>query len=214
MPPVRTVNACNLCDMAQTRREFTVLGQPPAERVDAAANRRRILAAARELVAAGGVASLSMDEVAQAAGVGVGTVYRRFKDRAGLAHALLDERERELQAAFISGPPPLGPGASAADRITAFLDELIDRTDAQLDLLLFAETSAPAARFETSYEVYRQHLSLLLDELAPRADPGYLADVLLACAGADLFAWQRRQRGIDVDTMKAGMRALVDGLCR
>jgi AcrR family transcriptional regulator len=52
-----------------------------------------------------------MDAVAAEAGVGKGTLFRRFGDRAGLAVALLDERERDLQAAVLSGPPPLGPGA-------------------------------------------------------------------------------------------------------
>ena len=52
-----------------------------------------------------------MAEVAAAAGVGVGTLYRRFGDRSGLAYALIDERERAFQSAFIEGPSPLGPGA-------------------------------------------------------------------------------------------------------
>ena len=40
-----------------------------------------------------------MDAVAEAAGVGKGTLYRRFGDRNGLAYAILDEREREFQEA-------------------------------------------------------------------------------------------------------------------
>ena len=52
-----------------------------------------------------------MEDVAHAACVGTGTLYRRFGDRAGLALALLDEQEREFQNALITGPPPLGPGA-------------------------------------------------------------------------------------------------------
>jgi len=47
-----------------------------------------------------------------AAGVGKGTLIPRFGDRAGLAVALLDERERELQERILSGRPPLGPGAA------------------------------------------------------------------------------------------------------
>ncbi|MDR0359848.1 MAG: TetR/AcrR family transcriptional regulator, partial [bacterium] len=66
------------------------------ERADAARNRQRILDSARRLVAQG-AASVSIDDVAAAAGVGKGTVFRRFGDRAGLFVALLGEVERDLQ---------------------------------------------------------------------------------------------------------------------
>ncbi|TDD72835.1 TetR/AcrR family transcriptional regulator, partial [Actinomadura rubrisoli] len=92
-------------------RELPVAGRPPAERADAALNRHRIVRAAAEMIAARGAEALTMDEVARAAGVGVGTVYRRFGDRSRLVYAVIDDREREFQAAFIQGPPPLGPGA-------------------------------------------------------------------------------------------------------
>ena len=50
-----------------------------------------------------------MDDIAAAAGVGKGTVFRRFGSRAGLMMVLLDEDERASQQAFLFGPPPLGP---------------------------------------------------------------------------------------------------------
>src|ERR671923_2506063 len=93
--------------------ELPVVGAPRRERADAARNRRRVLAAARRLFAERGVANVTMEEVARAAGVGKGTVFHRFGDRAGLALALLDDRERELQEAILHGPPPVGPGAPA-----------------------------------------------------------------------------------------------------
>jgi len=49
---------------------------------------------------------MTMDAVASAAGVGKGTVFRRFGDRAGLTVALLDDYMLEFQDAFLSGPPP------------------------------------------------------------------------------------------------------------
>src|SRR5579875_3571310 len=81
------------------------------ERSDAAANRERILCAARRLLDEQGAAGLSMNTVAAAAGVGKGTIFRRFGDRDGLTEALLDVHTAELQDGFLSGPPPLGPGA-------------------------------------------------------------------------------------------------------
>jgi AcrR family transcriptional regulator len=60
-------------------------------RRDAERNRRRILDAARELMAERGVVGVSLEEVATAAEVGVGTVYRRFPDRESLVRTLFAE---------------------------------------------------------------------------------------------------------------------------
>ena len=58
-------------------------------------------------------------------GVGKGTLFRRFGDRAGLARALLDESERRLQDGFLHGPPPLGPGAPPRARLKAFAGRVL-----------------------------------------------------------------------------------------
>src|SRR6201992_793090 len=81
----------------------------PQERGDAARNRDLLLQAARTLVAKRGADAVTMDDVAAAAGVGKGTLFRRFGSRAGLMMVLLDEDERGSQQAFLFGPPPLGP---------------------------------------------------------------------------------------------------------
>lgn len=183
-----------------------------AERPDAARNRAKILAAAGKIVRDHGVDALAMADVAAAAGVGVGTLYRRFGDRSGLAYALIDGREREFQAAFVEGPPPLGPGAPAVERIRAFLHALADRTAEQLDLLLMAETATPSARFGGAYGAYHAHLSMLITEAAPGADAGFLADALLAPTAAPLFAHRMREGGWTLDRVKAGFDALLNGL--
>ncbi|MFB4313954.1 TetR/AcrR family transcriptional regulator [Actinomadura sp. 21ATH] len=184
---------------------------PPAERADAAENRRRILAAAAGLIASRGVEALSMDEVARTAGVGVGTVYRRFGDRAALVYAVLDDREREFQAAFLKGPPPLGPGDAPHARVRAFLHALADRTEAQSELLEMAEMDSPDARFrEGSYALYQRHLAALLERIRPGADTAYLADALLAPFAANLFRYQRRT--MSLDRIKSGLDHLIDGL--
>lgn len=60
-------------------------------RADAARNRERILTAARELFAARGL-EVTLDDIARHAGLGTGTVYRRFADREALVEALFEER--------------------------------------------------------------------------------------------------------------------------
>ena len=77
---------------------------PPAERGDAARNRALVLEAARRLVAERGADAFTIDDIAAAAGVGKGTVFRRFGSRAGLMMVLLDEDEQASQQAFLFGP--------------------------------------------------------------------------------------------------------------
>jgi AcrR family transcriptional regulator len=113
---------------------------PPAERADAARNRRHLLATAREILAEQGADTLTMDGLAERAGLGKGTVFRRFATRAGIFAALLDDDERAFQEQVLAGPPPLGPGAVPLDRLiaygrarTAFLIEHCDIARAALD---------------------------------------------------------------------------------
>jgi AcrR family transcriptional regulator len=186
---------------------------PPAERADAARNRRKILEAASRIYAFQGAEGLSLDEVARTAGVGVGTVYRRFGSRAGLTFALLDDRVREFEQAFVAGPPPLGPGAPPTERIRAFLHALAELVVTQLDLVFIAETSSPLARYRSGpYLMHRDHLADLLGQLRPDDDTLYVADALLAPISSTLVAYQRQDCGIDIDRMKAGIDQLL-GWC-
>ena len=99
-------------------------GRP--ERTDAARNRRLLLDMAREMLASQGADKLTMDALAERAGLGKGTVFRRFGTRAGIFHALLDDEERDFQRQVLSGPPPLGPGAPPLDRLIAYGRARID----------------------------------------------------------------------------------------
>ena len=95
-------------------------GAPRAERADAARNRRHLLATARQMLAEHGPNTLTMDGLAERAGLGKGTVFRRFGTRAGIFAALLDDDEQAFQRQVLSGPPPLGPGAPPLERLIAY----------------------------------------------------------------------------------------------
>ena len=184
-----------------------VAGGDACERADAARNRLRILAAAARLIEEQGVEHVSMDAIAAAAGVGKGTLFRRFGDRASLMHALLDEREREFQDEVIRGAPPLGPGAPPVERIVAFGRRLIARLELNGDLVLAAERGT---RLVTPvYLFHRTHMTALIREAAPDADAEYLADVLLAPLGAELHLYMRRVRELSPEHMADGYEELV-----
>jgi AcrR family transcriptional regulator len=180
------------------------------ERADAARNRLRILAAAEELIAEQGVSQVSMEAIATAAGVGKGTLFRRFGDRAGLLHSLIDEREREFQDEMIRGEPPLGPGAPAVERLVAFGRRLFEHLEAHGDVLRAAESGGRGARFNAAvYAFQRAHVAALVREADPSADADYLADAMLAPCGADFFLYMRRVRGLPLDRIAEGHESLV-----
>ncbi len=148
-----------------------------------------------------------MDAIAKAAGVGKGTLFRRFGDRAGLAVALLDERERELQERILRGPAPLGPSASARNRLLAFLSTYADFLETHGDIVLESETAAPGARYRIgAYRLWHRHVAVLLEQAAPWLDTDYQAHALLAPLAADLHQALRREE-YSVKRIKDGVRA-------
>jgi AcrR family transcriptional regulator len=156
------------------------------ERRDAAANRERILCAARRVLLEHGAAGLSMNSVAAAAGVGKGTIFRRFGDRDGLTEALLDAHTAELQDGFLSGPPPLGPGAPPRVRLEAFMRALVAFQIDHLELTLAAERVGPRAGAPV-WATFLLHVRTLLSEIDPRIDADTHAGLLLsAVAPANL----------------------------
>ncbi|MGA9858088.1 MAG: TetR/AcrR family transcriptional regulator [Solirubrobacteraceae bacterium] len=88
--------------------QITLLQDAKPLRKDAERNRRRILDAARELFARRGL-GVTLNDIAHHAGVGVGTVYRRFPDKSQLIDDLFEERVQELVAlgeAALADPDP------------------------------------------------------------------------------------------------------------
>lgn len=193
-----------------SRVELPVLGDAAVrERADASRNRRRVLAAAERLFAERGVEAVSMDDVVAAAGVGKGTLYRRFGDKSGLAVALLDERKRELQQRILTGPPPLGPDAPPSQRLVAFTVAYLEYVSRHLDLVAMSQTASPGARLRSgAHAFWRQHVAYLLAS-AGTADPALRADVLLAGLSAEqLIHWLRDQHQ-PLDTLQAALSALA-----
>ena len=188
--------------------ELPVTGTVPRERTDAARNRARVTqAAARLFRECEDPDQVDMRTIAAEAGVGVGTLYRRFGDKASLAGTVLDDHARELQEAILSGPPPLGPGAPPAERLEAFLHALVDHTEQELDLVLAVQQLGGFG--VGPYPAWRLHVRVLVGELAPHFDPDWLAECLLAPLHPSLYRHQRRDRGVSVDQIKEQLTALA-----
>ncbi|HEY1981914.1 MAG TPA: TetR/AcrR family transcriptional regulator [Xanthobacteraceae bacterium] len=87
MPPLfKAVKMKKMMPLGKTKRK---------PRADAARNRERVLAAAKEVFSAGG-AEASLEAVARAAGVGIGTLYRHFPTREALFEAVYRREVQQL----------------------------------------------------------------------------------------------------------------------
>ena len=184
----------------------------PAERGDAARNRLLLLSAARRLLAERGTDAITMDDVAAAAGVGKGTLFRRFGSRAGLMIVLLDEDEKVEQQAFMFGPPPLGPGAPPLDRLLAYGRDRF-RFVWEHRALLSDAGRDPQTRFNAPAILHRTHVKMLLETAGTTGDLDAQADALLALLDADYVTHQVVEVGRDLEEQVRAWESLAHKLC-
>jgi AcrR family transcriptional regulator len=169
--------------------ELPLAKPAPPERADAARNRARVLEAAARLFSEHDGRELTMEQIAEAAGVGKATLYRRYPDVPSIAVALLDEHERELQEQLLRGDPPLGPGAPPEQRLAAFYRAMVELLERHGHLALAAETGK--RRYRTgAYGAWAMHLRRLLAE-AGLEDHRALVDAFLAPLAPDVYVHQR-----------------------
>lgn len=185
-----------------------ILGQEQRERSDAARNREALLEAAQHLIDRCGVEAVTMDAVAETAGVGKGTVFRRFSSRAGLMAAVLDRSEAGWQAHVIGGPPPLGPGAPPRERLMAFGRSRLE-TNLRHAALIQAASGAPVRNYAV-YSFAATHLRYLLDELEVSGDIALLATALLAPLEVPILMQQTEIESIGIERIAAGWEDLAD----
>jgi AcrR family transcriptional regulator len=184
----------------------------PQERGDAARNRALLLDAARRLIAEKGADAVSMDDIAAAAGVGKGTVFRRFGSREGLMAAVLDHSETEWQAAVMGGPPPLGPGAPPMERLLAFGEARMLLNFKHAELIEAA--GYPGQRSLEALSFTTMHVRYLLGELGVEGDLPYLATALVAPLELIVLRQQADRDQISTTRIVAGWTDLVHRVVR
>lgn len=191
--------------------ELTVTETTPPERGDAARNRLLILEAARRLIAERGAEAVSTDDIAAAAGVGKGTLFRRFGSRAGLMIMLLDEDEKAQQQAIIFGPPPLGPGAAPLDRLLAYGRERLVFVRRHHALLSDAARD-PQTRFIAPWRLHHAHVRMLLGTAGTTGDLDAQAAALIALLDAD-YVEHRLEEGATLEALGDAWEDVARKLC-
>jgi AcrR family transcriptional regulator len=193
-------------------RELPVAGQLTPERGDAARNRALLLDAARRLVAERGPDAVTTDDIAAAAGVGKGTLFRRFGSRAGLMVVLLDEDEQELQRRFLFGPPPLGPSAPALERLLAYGRERLKFVHTHAAVMTDAARD-PHTRHYAVFQLHRTHVRILLEAAGTTGNLDTQTDALLALLEAGYVEHRVRDDGLSLRELADAWESLARKLC-
>lgn len=182
------------------------------ERGDAARNRVLLLDAARRLVIERGAEAVSTDDIAVAAGVGKGTLFRRFGSRAGLMVVLLDEDEKAHQQAFLFGPPPLGPGAPPLQRLLAYGRERLEFVNAHHALLSDVSRNRQM-RFNAPAALHHTHVRFLLETAGTTGDLDTQASALLALLDADYVHHELNERDRSLSELSDAWETVARKLC-
>jgi len=200
-------------------------GDQPAshrrQRRDAIENRKRILQAARQLFATQGVEATSMNEIAQVAQVGAGTLYRSFADKGALGEALLTDA---ITAFWEQVDRTIHPEASesALDQLDWFLDTLLQLTETHLALFTLALELAELPQQKPYQNPFYPALHHSICQLLAKAvaqgetsdlDVSFTADAILSPVNPALNEFQLRTRNFSHERIMSGIRRLyIDGL--
>lgn len=194
------------------------------ERRDAAENRTRILEAARRLFDEHGVAQVNMADIALAAEVGKGTLYRRFANKGELCYALMDDHLADFQDEMIVQMQEMTQRETPKlQQLAVFLNALVHFTEAHVPLLCEVQQirlQADAQRLQLPH--FWQYMTIhgLLQaadaagELSPGVEIALLADILLAPLSADVYRFMRQIKGYSPEQIGAGLQNVVRGLGR
>jgi len=180
-------------------------------RKDAVRNRMAVLAAADALFAScESPEGVTMADVAAAAGVGKGTLFRAFGDRTGLIRALYEARLEPIMDAVEAGPPPLGPAAPPLQRIPALLDALLCFKLDNRRLALALEETGSASPYQAGhYERWHSLLQAMLERISGLADCDFTAHALLAVIRADLVERLAGQECVPRERMRAQLTSFT-----
>ncbi|BDM74497.1 TetR family transcriptional regulator (plasmid) [Streptomyces nigrescens] len=180
-------------------------------RKDAVRNREAVLAAADTLFARSeSPDDITMADIAGAAGVGKGTLFRAFGDRAGLLRALYEARLEPIREAVETGPPPLGPATPPQQRVPALLDAVLCFKLDNRRLALALEESASGSPYQAEhYERWHGLLQAVLEQVPGLTDSDFTAHALLAATRADLVEHLAGQERVPREEMRAQLASFI-----
>lgn len=194
------------------------------ERRDAAENRARILQIARKLFDEHGVSQVNMADIAEAALVGKGTLYRRFANKGELCYALMDDDLANFQDEMLAQMQQMTQESRPKlQQLSFFLNELVLFTEKHIPYLCEVQQIRLQVGAQTlqlpHFWQYMTIQGLLVaaenaEEFRPGIDISLLPDLLLAPLSADFFRFMRQVKGYSLEQISSGLQNAVQGLAR
>lgn len=175
-------------------------------RADALRNRALLLETAQRLFEQQGVEAVSMSAVAEAAGVGKGTLYRHFTNKMELCLSLIDKDQRELQERTLSR---LREHGDAADNLRWFMVETV-RFIASHSQWIHVGAQNESTLAHPAHLWYRQTILILLQQLRVAGDLEFLADMLYVMTDVHTIDFQRYALGYSLDRIEQGVLSAVE----
>ncbi|MFD7339197.1 TetR/AcrR family transcriptional regulator [Streptomyces violascens] len=182
------------------------------ERADALRNREAVLAAADALFASSSSPhSVSMDDIAAAAGVGKGTLFRRFGGRAGLIAAVIASRIEPLQQAVRNAQD--ATGSSPRQLVLDLLDAALLFKIENRNLMAAAEDAGLSSPYQAEhYSQWHNTLRTALDHVPGVHDADFTAHALLATIRADLVAHLIDDQKVTPEQLRSSLAAHIDNV--
>ncbi len=185
-------------------------------RADALQNRADILRVARQLFDAEGVENVSMSQIARKANIGKGTLYRHFRSKFDLCHALLDDEQRAFQEQTIAYFRQSND--TTCQKLEQFVVQICGFTQRNLALLVEA-VPGPAnhANEDLNHPAHRwqwQTIVGLLSQTDVNIDVEYVADVIYVMLAPHTYHFQNHVRGYDHQRIVEGILNLLRDLTR
>lgn len=171
------------------------------ERRDAAENRRRILDAARALFGQNGVEQVSMNQIATAAQIGPGTLYRRYSNKGELCRDLIQD---SIDGLFedIEACLERKRAEAPSERLKEVLRLFVRFRENKSQLLKGMEDSASKNRsvacsplFGRLHEIFVELFEEMRPKGLPESNSVFKADMLLTAFNSDSYIFQREMRG-------------------
>ena len=195
-------------------------GRVRHERRDAMEHRQQILQVAQNLFAKYGVHAVSMHQIAKAAGVGQGTLYRCYTHKGDLCMDLLRERHERLLADIttLCTAKADTPALERLDGVLALCVAFLEEQGALLGPVAFTEMretmchdEAPDPQRLSFYIWLHNVFAQLLTEAVERKelvalDPSFTTDAILVTLNPMFYHMQRQERGLSPEHILQGLR--------
>ncbi len=223
--------SCDFPWLAGLPKTFGPHGRHQHERRDATEHRQRILEVAQRLFTEQGVGAVSMHQIAMAAGIGQGTLYRNYAHKGELCMDLLHESHERFgeEIASLLAARATSPALERLDGVLAHIVAFLEEQGALLSPIAVAnarywlcDESGNSQRFSSRdaplYDWLHELLAGLLSEAVERGelvslDIPYVADAILTTLNPMFYRFQRQERGFSPERILQGLRRVyIDGV--